>query len=147
MTKTCALALLGTIALAACSSSSSETSKNGLPSEFGDCDASVCEVQLVAFQAHPGSIPYCPAKQADLDLSCSTHPDVQTATCAGLYVARITYGFPGDYYQCVYEGGALAGAKWAPDNHPTQIAGKQPADGCALSQQCMDSGASDGGTD
>lgn len=154
MSRLLSLALLGTCALAfACSSSSdgdaasdSGLPDSGLPDTFSDCPDAVCPVQLGAFTANPGAIPYCPPKQADLELDCTEHPGLETGTCGELYVARYVYGFPGDYYQCVYSSGALVGAKWAPDNHPTQIAGTQPPETCALAPACSDGGA-DAATD
>lgn len=152
------LALFGTLACVACNGSGdtatthhatdsgAETgpSDSGLPDSFGDCSADVCEVKLSAFTANPGSIPYCPTQKADLDLSCAGTLDVQTATCGELFVARLGYGFPGDYYQCIYTSDALVGAKWAPDNHKTQIAGTQIPESCTLVPQCARDGGNTG---
>ena len=136
----------------ACSSSSDETPKSQLPSEFGDCGKSVCVVALGAFTKHPGVTPYCEATRTDAlaNLSCTTGNVVSGGTCADVYVLRIVYGFPGDHYDCVYDAkaGKLVGARWAPDSHPTQIAGKQMPDGCNLDESpCGDAGVNDAGSD
>ena len=146
MTRIGFLAWIGTVVLMGCSDSSSDSKKDGLPTSFGDCDASQCEVALSAFSDKPGTIPYCPKQQTDLELSCTTSPNLSAATCGELFAARFVYAFTGDFYQCIYQGGALVGAKWSPDNHPTQVAGTPLPDDCALTAQCAD-GGSDSGAD
>lgn len=44
----------------------------------------------------------------------------------------------GDFYECIYDAkqGELVGAKWSPDNHPTQFAGVQLPASCSLSNVC-----------
>ena len=114
------------------------SSQSGLPTEFQDCASAPCEVALEAFTRNPGTIPYCPTTQAQVDLSCDTNPDLFAGTCDGYWAVRYVYGFPGDFYECIYDAsdGALVGARWAPDNHPTQLAGEElPAD-CSLPAVC-----------
>ncbi len=137
--------------LAACTSSTaspgSDAGDASLPDSFGDCGAAVCEVALSAFTKSPGTTPYCPADRASVDLSCAGNPELSGATCAGIWTVRRVYGFPGDFFECSYDtsSGALVGAKWAPDNHPVQIAGTQLAATCALIALCPDAGGDAGG--
>ncbi len=147
MTRLVLVAILGVVA---CSSSNAGTGGDaGLPDSFGDCGAAVCEVGLAAFTKDAGSIPYCPPDRASFDLSCSANPGLHGATCANLWTVRNVYGFPGDFYQCVYDtgSGALVGAKWAPDSHPVQIAGTQPPLSCSPEPLCADAGSGDAATD
>jgi hypothetical protein len=145
MLRTIFSGLMLALVLAGCGSSDSsaggDAGDGGLSDTFHDCGATVCQVSLAAFTDNAGAIPYCPAARADVDLSCADNPGLQTGTCGDLWTARVVYGFPGDFYECSYDsGGALVGAKWAPDNHPTQIAGTQPPDTCTLGAQCADAG-------
>lgn len=139
--------------LAGCSTSSPSATNDagdaGLADTFGDCGAATCEVALAAFTKTPGSIPYCPPSRASVDLSCPGGVVMSGATCADVFTVRTVYGFPGDFYECRYDvtSGALVGAKWAPDNHPTQFAGVQLPASCALADLCPDGGANDAAAD
>lgn len=125
--------LLSGIALA-CSGSS----ESGLPNSFGDCASPPCEVALAAFTKDPTTLPHCEGTKDEVDLTCPAANTAQTGSCEGKWVVRYVYGFPGDFYQCVYDAdtGALVGARWAPDSHPVQLAGEQLPAGCALMPAC-----------
>lgn len=103
----------------------------GLPKTFGECGASICEVDLAAFTGATG-IPHCADRREDA-LVCGGG-EVTDGVCDGLYVVRTVYGPPGDHFDCVYDdaSGDLVGARWAPDAHPVQIAGEQPPATCVL---------------
>lgn len=122
-----------------------------LPDTFGDCGGlSTCEVDLSAFTKSPGTIPYCEGLLATAldNIQCAN--SVNLGSCDGLYAIRNTYGFPGDYFTCVYNEatGELVGAIWSPDSHPRQIAGTLPPDSCELTEDpCTDAGAADAATD
>ena len=118
----------------ACSSSSG----SGLPSSFGDSASPPCEVALEAFTKDPNTLPHCESSRDAVDLTCPTASAAETGTCEERWVVRYVYGFPGDFWECVYEAsaGALVGAKWAPDNHPVQFAGEQLPAGCQLTAVC-----------
>jgi hypothetical protein len=120
--------------LSACSNS------DGLPSTFGDCASPPCEVALEAFTDHPETIPHCERSMSSVDSACDSTVEIKTGTCGDHWAMRTIYGFPGDFYECIYDArdGALVGAKWAPDNHPTQVAGEQLASGCDLSEPLCD---------
>ena len=51
---------------------------------------------------------------------------------------HVYYAFTGDFYECIYDAAEsdLVGAKWSPDNHPTQFAGVQLPASCVLSDVC-----------
>ncbi|MFW2390153.1 MAG: hypothetical protein ACN4G0_17585 [Polyangiales bacterium] len=125
--------LLSSISLAC--GGSSET---GLPNSFGDCASPPCEVALEAFTKDPTTLPHCPSAQDEVDLSCPAASSSETGACEGKWAVRYVYGFPGDFYQCIYDSDteALVGAKWAPDSHPVQFAGEQLAADCVLMQVC-----------
>jgi len=60
-------------------------------------------------------------------------------TCGDYWAVRsVYYVFTGDFYECIYDAnqGELVGAKWSPDNHPTQFAGVQLSANCSLSNVC-----------
>jgi hypothetical protein len=60
-------------------------------------------------------------------------------TCGDYWAVRSVYfTFTGDFYECIYDAnqGELVGAKWSPDNHPTQFAGVQLPSNCSLSDVC-----------
>jgi hypothetical protein len=62
-----------------------------------------------------------------------------TGTCGDYWAVRsVYYVFTGDFYECIYDAnkGELVGAKWSPDNHPTQFAGVQLLASCSLSDVC-----------
>ena len=127
------LPLVATFALGCGSSNDS-----GLPTSFGDCASPPCEVALEAFTKDPSTLPYCPGNREEVDLSCPAASSAQTGTCEDRWAVRYVYGFPGDFYECVYDvnGGALVGAKWAPDSHPVQFAAEQLPPGCPLTPVC-----------
>jgi len=103
------------------------------PSDFHDCSDPPCRVSLDAFTKMPGTTPYCEPSKPAVPFVCGG--EVHAGTCDGLYSLRYVYGFPGDYFQCVYDGaGTLVGAIWTPDNHPQQVAGTVPPPGCALDE-------------
>lgn len=74
----------------------------------------------------------------DVDLDCPAAGSAQGGTCDDKWSVRYVYGFPGDFYECVYDAssGELVGAKWAPDNHPVQFAGEQLQASCQLTPVC-----------
>jgi len=94
----------------------------------------------------PVTIPYCTSTKDAVDLSCPAATGAHTGTCGDHWAVRYVYGFPGDFYECIYDAstGVLVGAKWSPDNHPTQFAGEQLPASCQLTTVCD---VSDAGTD
>lgn len=110
----------------------------GLPSSFGDCASPPCEVALGAFTKDPSTLPHCETDRDTVDLTCPTASAAHAGTCEEKWVIRYVYGFPGDFWECVYDARAaeLVGAKWAPDNHPVQFAGEQLPAGCQLTAVC-----------
>ncbi|MCA9593140.1 MAG: hypothetical protein KC776_07510 [Myxococcales bacterium] len=136
MTQLALLVLAAGLAVACSSSEAGESAgkDSGLPTSFGDCSSPPCQVALEAFTS--GTKPYCSTDKPTVE--CSSTNDVRTATCGDVFVVRTVYGFPGDFYECLYDttSNALVGAKWSPDNHPTQIAGKQLPDGCTPTPVC-----------
>jgi hypothetical protein len=76
-----------------------------------------------------------------VDTSCpaTTESLLLTGTCDDYWAVRNVYfAFTGDFYECIYDAneGRLVGAKWSPDNHPTQFAGAQLPASCDLSNVC-----------
>ncbi len=147
------LLLTGGLA-AACSSSEQDSgakpdagADSSLPTTFGDCASPPCQVALEAFTKNPSTLPYCESTKPAVD--CSSGSEMFAGTCGDLYAIRSVYGFPGDFYECIYRvsSDALVGAKWSPDSHPVQIAGEQLPTGCQLDAACPDGGASDAATD
>ena len=114
---------------------------SGLPTEFGDCASWPCEVALEAFTTNPDRLPYCESRRDDVELSCPTSSESQlfAGTCDEYWAVRhVYYAFTGDFYECIYDAtqGVLVGAKWSPDNHPTQFAGVQLPTSCTLYDVC-----------
>jgi hypothetical protein len=126
--------LLAGLAIASCSSDDGTE----LPSTFGDCASPPCEVALEAFTQDPGTLPYCSSNKDAVDLSCPAASGAHTGTCGDKWALRYVYGFPGDFYECIYDAstGLLVGAKWSPDNHPTQFAGEPLPASCQLTAVC-----------
>ncbi len=116
------------------------SSDSDLPTRFGvgDCASPPCEVALEAFTNNPGTIPHCTTTKDAVDLSCPAATGAYTGTCGDNWAVRYVYGFPGDFYECIYDAstGVLVGAKWSPDNHPTQFAGEQLPVSCQLTAVC-----------
>jgi hypothetical protein len=105
-------------------------------------------VPLAYFLRPGGGVPSCPPERpATVDgRLCSSYRTV-AGTCGDLYTIRVVYGFPGDHYQCTYDGsGALVGGYLSTDNHPPQIAGLMPPAACVLREMpcARDAGAPDG---
>ena len=120
--------------LASCSSSES-----GLATQFGDCASPPCEVALEAFTMSPDTLPHCESNRDAVDPSCPVGSEAWlTGDCGEYWAVRLVYGFPGDFYECIYgaDQGELVGAKWSPDNHPTQFAGEQLPPDCSLPAIC-----------
>lgn len=132
-------ALAIAIGLGGCGSNGSH-----LPTSFGDCASPPCEVALEAFTSDPGTLPYCANNDDEIDLSCPTANGAYSGNCEDNWAVRYVYGFPGDFWECVYDAstGALVGAKWSPDNHPTQFAAQQLPAGCQLTPVCDDTNTS-----
>jgi len=126
--------LLAGLTLACGCSDDGTNNGSQLPTSFGDCASPPCEVALEAFTNNPGTIPYCTSTKDAVDLSCPAATGALTGTCGDYWAVRYVYGFPGDFYECIYDAGTglLVGAKWSPDNHPTQFAGEQLPASCQL---------------
>lgn len=125
---------LGLVLACGCSSDSD------LPTRFGDCASPPCEVALEAFTTMIPGVVRCESSRDAVDLSCTTTNQLLlTGTCGDYWAVRfVYYEFTGDFYECIYDAnqGELVGAKWSPDNHPTQFAGVQLPAGCSLSSVC-----------
>jgi hypothetical protein len=125
---------LGLVLACGCSSDSD------LPTRFGDCASPPCEVALDAFTMNPGRV-HCESSKDTVELSCPATANqlLLAGTCGDYWAVRsVYYAFTGDFYQCIYDAnqGELVGAKWSPDNHPTQFAGVQLPANCSLSNVC-----------
>ncbi len=107
--------------------------KAELPSAFGDCSQEPCEVTLSAFTScGENCLPDCPLTQPteeETATACDSFHAVGETSCESLTGLRFTYAWTGDFFDCYYDSSrALVGARWAPDNHQTQIAGQQMVD-------------------
>jgi hypothetical protein len=113
----------------------------GPPDTWQDCGSQSCRVSLAAFTAHANAIPYCSPTRPVPGALCSLGA-VAEGSCGGVYSLRVTYGPPGDWYQCSYDtSGTLVAAVWSPDSHPQQVAGTPPPITCPIADPvCADGG-------